>query len=616
MRIFASIISSLLAFGIYASLATAQSNDGLNQPTISAKQLVVMIDGRFPTTGALTSGAGIVVGRKGGLVYIATAGHVVEGLTDTAIDLKIQFLDRPGDEIEATLWPSNFDKGVDIAVLVVPEDRVPETITSLDVFPAARITEEISKGESVFLFGQPQGRLWSGNESPERVVVTTSTSIEVNSNTAVPGMSGGAALDDGSRIVGLIVDTQDGKARAIPVKYLGELMDSSGFPFDIISVDGVVPVFIPGASSEKELLSIALSSGRFDDLSRFPRNERTALLAQRLLLTDKDVRDGFFTQLQSEEALAWLGEIVNHGLDPNFVVDDAEGRSALYYALRKNNIGLAIALLENGASPHAFQKLWGNERSSVSFLDPLGWLSRVSASEGEKRELALAMANAGLAVLVESPSGEYEVDGSDFEDNLRLLEYLGIPVMQVDALQRDKKRCALASDASEVDWCDEMVKVPNFIENITGAGDDLSKGFYIGKLIGVYDDRMYFFALGAYGNWLGNPVSLAVFSRGRNNVEIYRFSRGGAGLGHCSRLRARAAGREVGDYIDADRNAYCWRQFPLSRTFGEAGYGYYWEQSYYCRNGTIRDGTIREIAYPNSWSEVPEESRMKGRVPC
>lgn len=220
-----------MVLSLCALTAAAQAQQAEESAAISAKRLVVMIDGRFPTSGALTSGAGIVVGRKGGLVYIATAGHVVRDLMEEAEDIQVQFPDRPGLEVSATIFPASFDKGIDVALLIVPQSEAPEAIATLDTFPAARMSTEIRAGEGVYLFGQPGGRVWSGNRSPEKVQAARTTEIEVESNTVVPGLSGGAALDEGLRIVGIIVETDNGIARSIPIRLLKEIIESGGYPF-------------------------------------------------------------------------------------------------------------------------------------------------------------------------------------------------------------------------------------------------------------------------------------------------------------------------------------------------------------------------------------------------
>lgn len=232
-------IARLLSWAMLASFLclTAAFAEETADAAITAKQLVVMVDGRFPTSGALTSGAGIVVGRKGGLVYIATAGHVVRDLMEEAEDIRVQFPDRPGLEVSATIFPANFDKGVDVALLIVPQSDVPDTIAALDAFPTARMSTEIQTGEGVYLFGQPGGKVWSGNRSPEKVQAARTTEIEVESSTVVPGLSGGAALDEGLRIVGIIVETDNGVARSIPIRLLKEILENGGYPFMLGDAD-------------------------------------------------------------------------------------------------------------------------------------------------------------------------------------------------------------------------------------------------------------------------------------------------------------------------------------------------------------------------------------------
>nr|WP_245410287.1 serine protease [Falsochrobactrum shanghaiense] len=200
-----------------------------------------MVDGRFPTSGALTSGAGIVVGRKGGLIYIATAGHVVRDLMEEAENIRVQFPDRPGLEVSATIFPASFDKGIDVALLIVPQSEAPETIASLEVFPTARMSSEIQAGEGVYLFGQPGGKVWSGNGSPEKVQASRTTELEVESNTVIPGLSGGAALDEGLRIVGIIVETDNGVARSIPIRFLKEIIEGGGYPFMLADAEAALP---------------------------------------------------------------------------------------------------------------------------------------------------------------------------------------------------------------------------------------------------------------------------------------------------------------------------------------------------------------------------------------
>jgi len=254
-----SFIMTMIFFGTFMMMMPPTHLKSAD--LISAKQLVVMVKGRFPTSGTLTSGAGIVVGRRGGLVYIATAGHVVQDLMETAEDIKIQFLDQPGIDVNATIYPTQFDKGVDVAMLVAAQSETPKTITDHSTYPTARLTNEIQLGENIYLLGQPAGKAWSGNNAPEKVLVARSTEIEVESNTVVPGLSGGAGLDEKFRIIGIIVETDNGVARLIPARRLKEIFESSGYPFMLEDMQDapsirIVPIGVPFKLQEGEVLDL------------------------------------------------------------------------------------------------------------------------------------------------------------------------------------------------------------------------------------------------------------------------------------------------------------------------------------------------------------------------
>ncbi len=277
MRTLLIFLSIYLSGIVVIMTGHAQEAVSSKESAISAKQLVVMIDGRFPTTGELTEGAGIVVGRKGGLVYIATAGHVVQGFSETAIDIMVQFQDRPGEEVAATLWPSNLDKGIDLAILVVPEDRAPETITSVKELSAARLSQEVKEGEGAYLFGQPSGRVWSGNKRPEKVVTSTLTSIEIESNSVVPGMSGGATFDEGLRLVGLIIETENGLARIIPMRLLKETLERAGYPFDLTDAEAQRIDFLNNTERLKTLRALGIAFNEDGYLDAIKKNKIEAL---------------------------------------------------------------------------------------------------------------------------------------------------------------------------------------------------------------------------------------------------------------------------------------------------------------------------------------------------
>ncbi|MDF1777094.1 MAG: trypsin-like peptidase domain-containing protein [Rhizobiaceae bacterium] len=572
------------------------------------RDLVVMINAQSPN-GQSVQGAGVIVGYgNDGLAFIATARHVVHS-PFVNLGIEVRHISAPDSPIPASLVKFDFNKDLDLAVIsaALPARRASMRVGSLLKAPEV--------GDNVKLIGQTGGVPWAESPTSEKVGISKPGRIAVQSSYGGPGLSGGAALDDSGRVFGIALTDDGFIVTVLPISEIAKELAQHYIPFMI--EEGKKRINPLDVVDEKERLIVALSSGQFEQLASFQNNKKTALLTESILAEDKTVRNLFFLRAKQDEALNWFRELIRSGLNPNFIARSPDGRGALYYALANNNIDLAIVMLEEGASPHVYQALWGNETSAVSLLNPLDWISRLSASQEEKRKLVLAMVDAGLAALVRSPKGDYAFKDREFEKNLKLLEYVGVPLEKVDALLRHNPRCELFSDEMGVDWCVEVEKVPNYIEDISGGGDNLTKGFLIGKFIGIYNGNMYFYAIGAHGEWNGNPASLAIVSQGRDSVTLYRYSGNAAGLGHCSRLRDRAAGREVGDFKDSDRNASCWRRATLSRTFGEPGYDYYWDQSYYCRNGSVDYATIEAVrSGGTAWNDVSEEVRMAGRVPC
>ena len=251
------LINKFIIVVIFSTLALfntfAQEVDEKSEKSISAKQLVVMIDGRFPTSGALSSGAGIVVGRKGGLVYIATARHVVEDLSEYATDLKVQFSDKPGIEVDAFILQSEFDKGLDLALIGVQETLVPETIKDEKELPVARLDTLVGDDESVLMIGQPAGIQWKLSPKATEILQSGITELKIASKDAESGYSGGAALDENFRIVGLIISTNGTQVSIIPLPLLKEQIVNGSLPFDLIATNKTLELASSKDEAKKKL---------------------------------------------------------------------------------------------------------------------------------------------------------------------------------------------------------------------------------------------------------------------------------------------------------------------------------------------------------------------------
>lgn len=244
----------------YTGPASSDEIESTNQDVeLSAKQLVVMIDGRFPTSGALTSGAGIVVGRKGGLLYIATARHVIEEIAETAVDLKVQFADRPGVEVDAFILQNELDSGLDLSLIGVPEALAPDSIKGQVSLNVARLQPKVEKGEGIAFLGQPSGEPWKLSPIGQQVLQSGITKLEIASTDAQPGYSGGAAVDENFRIVGIIVSTDGSRVSIIPLPLIKEKIEERSFPFDLENTDRVLVIIDEKSVAKNRIIDAGYS---------------------------------------------------------------------------------------------------------------------------------------------------------------------------------------------------------------------------------------------------------------------------------------------------------------------------------------------------------------------
>jgi hypothetical protein len=335
-----------------------------------------------------------------------------------------------------------------------------------------------------------------------------------------------------------------------------------------------------GGKSEK--IRSALSIGRYENLKKIKATEDNAAFVENEL-SDSELVRKFFSNLSDKHALEWFRKIIETGLNPNMIVSDGrEKTSLLSYALGEGNIKAAIMLLQSGATPHIYRKpIWGKQYYELDFLFPLDRVSRIPGNRDEKADLIRAMLKAGLFILT-GESGERYLDAESnrVERNKKIIDWIRVGGKAAFP-SNDKVICSNAEKHSKYDWCQEAANIPEFIvyENLGGFTKEFEIFQFI-SLIGVYEDTMYFMTLGPSWYSEGN-VGLARVTRGGDTIVLYRYTRPAAGMGHCSRLRARARGLEPGDYIAADRDASCWRRIVINRSIPDDFYIGPYETKYF-----------------------------------
>lgn len=221
-----------------ALLLRAQLREG-DAGLEAASSVVVMIDGAFADR--KTQGAGIVFAVRDGYVWIATMHHVVrvpgqEGADDTlARNVRVRFRQRRLQTFPA----EHHDRAM-------PEVAVIKVRASDLQFDFARLGEAsgLKGGDDVHAIGHPAGDDWGVTWNPQKLGSRGSDWLELQSRDIEPGHSGGALIDGGRRLVGMVNLQGGARARAMRMdKVRRVLEDDLGLPVELtVRSAAVAPV--------------------------------------------------------------------------------------------------------------------------------------------------------------------------------------------------------------------------------------------------------------------------------------------------------------------------------------------------------------------------------------
>ncbi|HKH92641.1 MAG TPA: trypsin-like peptidase domain-containing protein [Gemmatimonadaceae bacterium] len=191
------------------------------------EQIVVMI--RCTIDGEESIGAGILFGSANDRLYVVTANHVVRRGATSATDIRVELRSLPGEPVPATLT-TRFDAPLDVAVLSIAGVSAKGISAARLPFDRLGDPTKLSRGDGVYVLGQPQGRPWGTNVAPIPVASVSDSVLVFETSQVVPGHSGGALLDARGEIVGLVLNVQPPDARARNVVQVAELLRGWGFP--------------------------------------------------------------------------------------------------------------------------------------------------------------------------------------------------------------------------------------------------------------------------------------------------------------------------------------------------------------------------------------------------
>lgn len=205
-----------------ASSAASYDNTPATTDREKASRLVVMIQSDFE--GAARFGAGIVVGMEGRDVYVVTANHVVRRPNDAGgLEVGKVSVTLRGILPESVEVLPVFALKRDVAVLKV-RLAAPDAqqVAGWDfAILASAHPQATAEDDPIYMLGQPQGRRWRMNGSPEHLKLVSALLdepvYEFESALLDAGHSGGALLNGELQIIGMIRGETAPYGQAVPI---------------------------------------------------------------------------------------------------------------------------------------------------------------------------------------------------------------------------------------------------------------------------------------------------------------------------------------------------------------------------------------------------------------
>ena len=267
-------------------------------------------------------------------------------------------------------------------------------------------------------------------------------------------------------------------------------------------------------------------------------------------------------------ALEWFGTALKAGLDPNMTVpnDYYEQEGLLIAAMRAGNAKAAKMLIENGASPHAYQDLFLTRFEDPRFLYPLQALAANDRfDQTEKQELAKAFIAAGVAIPDPAPMkpGARQIPierAKQIQDETAKQLGMNLPVSS-QCCQQANPICTRASKRTGEDWCGIIAAMPKYLDVASNNGQ--SRPIWdvrLSYLLAIENNKAYFMGLRDLGySFTSVDYVLVEVSKDSSNWTVLTYISPQAGMGLCK-------ADDKDDKAAPAENS--WRRIPLHRVAG------------------------------------------------
>jgi hypothetical protein len=276
----------------------------------------------------------------------------------------------------------------------------------------------------------------------------------------------------------------------------------------------------------------------------------------------------FQSAANAPEALGWFDAALKAGLDPNMTVpnDYYKQEGLLIAAMRAGNAKAVKLLLENGASPHAYQDLFLTRFDDPRFLYPLQSLAANDQFDlKEKQDLAKAFIAAGVAIPDPAPMkpGARPIpieNAKQIQDETAKQLGISLPVSPL-CCQQPNPICKQASKRTGEDWCAIVAAMPKYLD--VSANNGQGRPIWdvrLAYLLAIENNKAYFMGLRDLGySFTSVDYVLVEVSKDASNWTVLTYTSPQAGMGLCKR-------DEKDDTAAPAEN--CWREISLHRIPG------------------------------------------------
>jgi alpha-tubulin suppressor-like RCC1 family protein/tetratricopeptide (TPR) repeat protein len=197
------------------------------QRDINSKRLIVMIEAKSGEQ-LVGSGAGVLFFAGVDRAYVVTAYHLIRPEQKLPLSIKVTFWPKPRQPFEANVT-GDWDRSLDLIILRV--DGIGRLGMDLFSMPFGQVRRDpLEKGEALYHLGNPGGRTWGSNVTPDHFLEDRGRIAYFESSSIRPGVSGGALLDEQRKFIGMVRADESGEGEAVPWDTIEGRLRDWGYP--------------------------------------------------------------------------------------------------------------------------------------------------------------------------------------------------------------------------------------------------------------------------------------------------------------------------------------------------------------------------------------------------